>query len=53
MNINRMIAPLTSQELGAIDFGVILTKVKCKALDMDDICMSLGMERKKSRVKQP
>lgn len=37
----------------AIDFGVILTKVKCKAFGMDDISMSLGMERKERRVKQP
>lgn len=31
---------------GAIDFGVILTKVKFKALGIDELSMSEGMGRK-------
>lgn len=34
---------------GAIDFGVILTKVKFKALGIDELSMSEGMGRKELR----
>lgn len=34
---------------GAIDFGVILTKVKFKALGIDELSMSEGMGKKELR----
>lgn len=36
-----------------VDFGVILTKTRVKALAMNGISMSEGMERKELRMKWP
>lgn len=36
-----------------IDFGVILTKMQVKALGMNEVSRSGGMERKEHRMKRP